>query len=99
MNKSQEIRERQRKELEALSQNKCWIHGDELTRVMTEPSYGFPSGYDFEVQRRYPYHGLYVDLGCLPLPIEKREEQPTNMCPTCRTEALTYLESIEEEEE
>ena len=55
MNKSQEIRERQRKELEALSQNKCWIHGDELTRVMTEPSYGFPSGYDFEVQRRYPY--------------------------------------------
>ena len=99
MNRRQEIQERQRKEMEALSQIMCCIHGDELTRVMAEPSYGFPSGNDFEVQRLYPYHGLYVDLGCLPLPLENREEQSTNMCPTCRTEALSYLDGIEEEEE
>ena len=90
--------ERQRREIEALQQNKCWVHGNELIRGITEPSYGFPSGYDFEVQRQFPYHGLYVDLGCLAVTADKIQGQTTNICPNCQEGARIYLDSIEEEE-
>ena len=99
MNKHQERLERQRKEIEGLSQNKCWIHGNQLIRGITEPSYGLPSGYDAEVQKRFPYHGLFVDLGCLAVPSDQTQGQTTNICPTCQKEAIVYLDSIEDEEE
>ena len=87
------------KEITALKENKCWVHGEELIRGITKPSYGFPSGYDFEVKRQFPYHGLYEDLGCLAVPTNQIEGHPTNICPTCQKGARAYLDSIEEEEE
>ena len=99
MNKHQERLERQRKEIEGLSQNKCWVHGNELIRGITESSYGLPSGYALEIQYQFPYHGLFVDLGCLAVPSDQTQGQTTNICPTCQKEAIVYLDSIEDEEE
>ena len=54
---------------------------------------------DAEVQKRFPYHGLFVDLGCLAVPSDQTQGQTTNICPTCQKEAIVYLDSIEDEEE
>ena len=88
-----------RKEIDGLRRNKCWVHGDQLLRGITEPSYGLPSGYHSEVQRQFPFHGLFVDLGCLAVPSDQIQGQTTNICSTCQEEALFYLDSITEEEE
>ena len=53
------------KQIKALKENKCWVHGDELMRGVTEPSYGLPSGYHSEAQKQFPYHGLFVDFSAL----------------------------------
>ena len=53
-------RDKHLKEIEGLNLNKCWLHGDDLIRGITEPSYGLPSGYHSEVQKQFPYHGLFV---------------------------------------
>jgi len=90
--------ERIKKEIIALRQNKCWVHGNELIRGITEPSFGFPSGNDFEVKRQFPFHGLYVDLGCLAVPSDQIQGQTTNICSSCQEGAIAYLDSIEEEE-
>ena len=95
----QRLKEQMIKELEALKEKKCWVHGDQLIRGITEPSYGIPSGYDAEVQKRYPFHGLFVDLGCLAVPAYQKQGHTTNICPTCQKEAIVFLERIEDEEE
>jgi len=92
-------KERHRKEIEGLRQNKCWVHGDELIRGITEPSYGLLSGYHIEVQRQFLYQFLYVDLGCLAVPNDQIQGKTTNICQTCQKGAIVYLDSIEEEEE
>ena len=99
MSRHQEILERQRREMKALQQNKCWVHGTQLIRGITEPSFGFPSGYDFEVKRQFPFHGLFVDLGCLAVSSDQIQGQTTNICPACQEGAIAYLDGIEEEEE
>ena len=99
MNRKQFLIEKTKKEILALRQNKCWVHGDDLIRGITEPSYGLPSGYHSEIQRQFPYHGLFVDLGCLAAPSDQTQGQTTNICPTCQKEAIVYLDSIEDEEE
>mgnify|MGYP001395784044 FL=1 len=48
---------------------------------------------------RYPFHGLFVDLGCLAVPSDQTQGQTTNICPSCQKEAIVYLDSIEGEEE
>ena len=95
----QRLKEQMIRELEALREKKCWLHGDKMIRGITEPSYGIPSGYDAEVQKRYPYHGLFVDLGCLAVPSDQTQSQTINICPTCQKEAIVFLDSIEDEEE
>ena len=98
MNRKERL-ERQKKEIEALQQNKCWVHGNELIRGITEPSFGFPSGYDFEVKRLFPFHGLFVDLGCLAATSDQIQGQATNICSTCQKEAMVFLDSVEDEGE
>ena len=95
----QRLQEQTIRELEALKKKKCWVHGDQLIRGITEPSYGIPSGYDAELQKYYPFHGLFVDLGCLAVPSDQTQGQTTNICPTCQKQAIVYLDSIEDEEE
>ena len=87
------------KEMEGLKVNKCWIHGNDLIRGITEPSYGLPSGYHSEIQRQFPYHGLFVDLGCLAVPSDQFQGQTTNICSTCQKEAIVYLDGVEDGEE
>ena len=99
MDRRERLRQQAIKEKEAFKQNKCWMHGDQLIRGITEPSYGLPSGYDAEVQKRFPYHGLFVDLGCLAVPADQTQGQTTNICPTCQKEAIVFLDSVEDEEE
>lgn len=95
----QRLKEQTIRQLEALKEKKCWVHGNQLIRGITEPSYGLPSGYDAEVQKRYPFHGLFVDLGCLAVPSDQTQGQTANICPICQKEAIVYLDSIEGEEE
>lgn len=90
-------REENLKEIDGLRRNKCWIHGDDLIRGITEPSYGLPSGYHSEVKKQFPYHGLFVDLGCLAVPSNQIQGQPTNICSTCQAGAIHFLDSIEEQ--
>ena len=99
MDRKERLRQQAIKEIEAFKQNICWVHGDQLIRGITEPSYGLPSGYDAKVQKRFPYHGLFVDLGCLAVPSDQTLGQTTNICPTCQKEAIVYLDSFEDEEE
>ena len=99
MNRKQYLNEKTKKEIQALRQNKCWVHGNELIRGITESSFGFPSGNDFEVKRQFPFHGLYVDLGCLAVPSDQTQGQTTNICSTCQEGAIAYLGSIEDEED
>tara|TARA_B100000575_G_C23041364_1_gene599382 strand:+ start:623 stop:838 length:216 start_codon:yes stop_codon:yes gene_type:complete len=54
MTRRERLKQQAIKEIEAFKQNKCWVHDDQLIRGITEPSYGLPSGYDAEVQKRYP---------------------------------------------
>ncbi|MDC0545485.1 hypothetical protein OAO62_01450 [Gammaproteobacteria bacterium] len=99
MNRKQFLIEKTKKEILALRQNKCWVHGDDLIRGITEPSYGLPSGYHSEIQRQFPYHGLFVDLGCLAVPSDQIQGETTNICSTCQKEAIVFLDCIENEEE
>ena len=99
MNRKEYLREKTKREISALRQNKCWVHGNYLVRGITKPSFGFPSGYDFEVKRQFPFHGLYVDLGCLAVPSDQIQGQTTNICSTCQAGAIDFLDSVEEEEE
>ena len=68
-----------------------------ILKGIAEPSYGIPSGYNSEVQKQYPFHGLFVDLGCLAAPSDQTKGQVVNVCPTCKKEALIYLETDENE--
>lgn len=99
METKEDRQERIKKEITALRKNKCWVHDDDLIRGITEPSYGLPSGYHSEIQRQFPYHGLFVDLGCLAAPSDQIQGQTTNICSTCQEGAIAYLGSIEEEED
>ena len=90
-------KEQLKREIYALRQNICWVHGDDLLRGIAEPSYGIPSGYESEVQKQYPFHGLFVDLGCLAALSDQTKGQVVNVCPTCKKEALIYLETHENE--
>ena len=90
-------KEQLKREINALRQNICWVHGDALLKGIAEPSYGIPSGYDSEAQKQFPYHGLFVDLGCLAVPSDQTKGQVINVCPTCKKEALIYLEAAENE--
>tara|TARA_Y100000389_G_C17039873_1_gene307596 strand:+ start:96 stop:377 length:282 start_codon:yes stop_codon:yes gene_type:complete len=90
-------KEQLKKEINALRQNICWVHGDDLLKGIAEPSYGIPSGYDSEVQKEFPFHGLFVDLGCLAATSDQIKGQVTNVCPTCKKKALIYLEAVESE--
>ena len=90
-------KEQLKREINALRQNICWVHGDDLLKGITEPSYGIPSGYDSEVQKQFPFHGLFVDLGCLGVPSDQTKGQVINVCPTCKKKALIYLEAAENE--
>lgn len=99
LTRKQILQEKIKREITALRQNKCWVHGEELIRGITEPSYGLPSGYHSEVQNQFPFHGLFVDLGCLAVPSDQIQGQPTNICSTCQEGARAYLDNIEEEEE
>ena len=99
METKEDRQERIKKEITALRKNKCWVHDDDLIRGITEPSYGLPSGYHSEIQRQFPYHGLFVDLGCLAVPSDQIQGQPTNICSTCQAGAIDFLDSVEEEEE
>ena len=42
-------KEQLKREINALRQNICWVHGDALLKGIAEPSYGIPSGYDSKV--------------------------------------------------
>ena len=88
-------KEQLKREIYALRQNICRVHGDDLLKGIAEPSYGIPSGYDSEVQKQYPFRGLFVDLGCLAAPSDQTKGQVVNVCPTCKKEALIYLETHE----
>ena len=99
METKEDRQERIKKEITALRKNKCWVHNDDLIRGITEPSYGLPSGYNSEIQRQFPYHGLFVDLGCLAVPSDRIQGQLTNICSTCQEGARAYIDNIEEEEE
>jgi hypothetical protein len=90
-------KEQLKKEINALRQNICWVHGDDLLKGIAEPSFGIPSGYDSEVQKEFPFHGLFVDLGCLADTSDQTKGQVTNVCPTCKKKALIYLEAVEGE--
>ena len=92
-------KEQLKKEINALRQNICWVHGDDLLKGIAEPSFGIPSGYDSEVQKEFPFHGLFVDLGCLAVPSDKIQGQATNICSTCQKKAIVFLDRIEDEEE
>ena len=99
METKEDRQERIKKEITDLRKNKCWVHNDDLIRGITEPSYGLPSGYNSEIQRQFPYHGLFVDLGCLAVPSDQIQGQLTNICSTCQEGARAYMDNIEEEEE
>ena len=51
-------KEQLKREINALRKNICWVHGDNLSKGIAEPSYGIPAGYDSEVQKQFPFHGL-----------------------------------------
>ena len=84
-------KEQLKREINALRQNICWVHGDDLLKGIAEPSYGIPSGYDSEVQKRFPFHGLFVDLGCLAASSDQAKGQisPADIAKTI-TEMFTY---------
>ena len=44
-------KEQLKREINALRQNTCWVHGDALLKGIAEPSYGIPSGYDSKAQK------------------------------------------------
>ena len=90
-------KEQLKREINALQKNICWVHGDNLSKGIAEPSYGIPAGYDSEVQKQFPFHGLFVDLGCLAVPSDQTKGQVTNVCPTCKKRALIYLGAFENE--
>ena len=75
-------KEQLKKEIYALRQNICWVHGDDLLKGIAEPGYGIPSGHESEVQKQLPFHGLFVDLGYLAVPSDQTKGQVINVCPT-----------------
>ena len=90
-------KEQLKREINALRKNICWVHGDATLKGIAEPSYGIPSGYESEEQKQFPFHGLFVDLGCLAVTSDQTKGQVINVCPTCKKEALIYLEAAENE--
>ena len=89
-------KERLQKELESLRSKECYLHGDTLVRSITEPSYGYPSEQVMVAKQKFPFHGLFVEMGCLAIPSDERQGQKTLMCPTCNKEAKQYFVSLEE---
>lgn len=94
MNRKEKLNEKFKKEIQALKKGVCWVHGDSLVKELAEPSYGFPSGLDFELKEKYPFHALFVDMGCL-ASANDQELQMTTKCISCNKKARIFLNSIE----
>ena len=81
---------------EVLKRNQCWIHGDKLQIAITEPFEGFPADHMRQMDADFPFHALYVHVGCMPLTSNEIHGQRTSMCPTCNKFALQFLQDIED---
>ena len=82
------------KNFEDLKRNQCWVHGDKLHITITEPFEGFPADHIRHIDKEYPFHALYVHVGCMPLTSNEIHGQRTSMCPTCNKFALQFLQDI-----
>ena len=91
-----ERKERLQKELESLRNNQCYLHGDSFVRSITEPSYGYPSEQVMVAKQKFPFHGLFVEMGCIASPSNERQGQKTLMCPTCNNEARKYFKNLKQ---
>jgi hypothetical protein len=89
-------KERLQKELESLRSKECYLHGDTLVRSITEPSYGYPSEQVMVAKQKFPFHGLFVEMGCIASPSDERQGQKTLMCPSCNNEARKYFKNLEQ---
>ena len=81
---------------EVLKRNQCWVHGDKLQIAITEPFEGFPADHMRQMDADFPFHALYVHVGCMPLTSNEINGQRTSMCPTCNKFALQFLQDIED---
>ena len=90
-------KEKLKKEIEGLRRNECWVHGEKLMIAITEPFEGFPSDNIQQIDAMFPFHGLYVHTGCMPLASDQEHGQKTSMCPSCNKEASKYLDKLDDE--
>ena len=84
------------KNFEDLKRNQCWVHGDKLQITITQPFEGFPADHMRQIDKEFPFHALYVHVGCMPLTSNEAHGQRTSMCPTCNKFALQFLQDIED---
>ena len=84
------------KNFEDLKRNQCWIHGDKLQITITQPFEGFTADHMRQIDKEFPFHALYVNVGCMPLTSNEAHGQRTSMCPTCNKFALQFLQDIED---
>jgi hypothetical protein len=96
MTRAEIIKEKLRKELASLRKGKCWIHGDKLQITITQPFEGFPADHMRKIDKEFPFHALYVHVGCMPLTSNEAHGQRTSMCLTCNKFALQFLQDIED---
>ncbi len=97
MTRADFIKEKLRKELASLKQGKCWVHGDKLQIAITEPFEGFPADHIRKIDSEFPFHALYVHVGCMPLTSNDAHGQRTSMCPACNKEASRYLDQLDDD--
>ena len=84
------------KNFEDLKRNQCWVHGDKLQITITQPFEGFPADHMRQIDKEFPFHALYVHVGCMPLTSNEVHGQRTSMCLTCNKFALQFLQDIED---
>jgi hypothetical protein len=96
MDRKEFLEQKFQKELQARKEGRCWVHGDKLLQSITEPFEGYPSKTIREIDSLYPFHALFVHVGCMPLASDQTHGQQTTICPSCNREASRYLESLEE---
>ena len=97
MDRKEILKEKLQKELQARKEGRCWIHGDKLLRSITEPFEGYPSETIRKIDRLYPFHALFVHVGCMPLTSDQIHGQQTTICPSCNKEASKYLETLDDD--
>ena len=97
MDRKEILKEKLQKKLQARKEGRCWIHGDKLLRSITEPFEGYPSETIREIDRLYPFHALFVHVGCMPLTSDQIHGQQTTICPSCNKEASKYLETLDDD--